>query len=103
MGDVDLLFIKYRENLGFDLQESGSNNMKHVIELYDEWLDTQLDFKPRILMDTFASSSSVKTFINIENKAMFSFAIFNFSDDERNGDIFFVNKRYSNTGFINLV
>ena len=78
--------------MGFDLQESGSHNMTQISKLYDEWLNTQPIFKPVVLMDTFVSSFSTKTFINIENNAMFSFSISEFFN-EKTAEIFFINKQ----------
>ncbi len=94
-GLVSSILLKYAASKGFELQESGSNNMQHVARLYEQWLSKQTEFKPSVYLDTFTSSSSVKTFINVENKAMFSFSIFEFQmgflERCKIAEIFFIN------------
>jgi len=107
-GHVPSILFKYKESMGFELHESGSDNMREVITLYQDWLNNQSDFKPIVLQNTFESSSSIKTFINFENKAMFSFSIFEFQMGFLNrciiAEIFFINaQRFDFNFYISMV
>jgi hypothetical protein len=102
-GHVPSILFKYTASTGFELRESENNNWHHVMELYEEWLRKQTEFKPSVNLDTFMSSSCVKTYINGEKKAMFSFSIFEFQMGFlkrcKIAEIFFINGHTFNLDF----
>ena len=102
-GHVPSILKKYEASMAFELHESSRNNLPDVIALYHEWLNKQTDFKPVVNLDTFSSSSSVKTYINVENKVMFSFSIFEFQvgflKKSKIAEIFFINTPQFNFNF----
>jgi GNAT superfamily N-acetyltransferase len=96
-GHVPTLFQKYYNSRGCAMHETSSSNLQAAMSLYDEWLNSQAEFKPIVSCDTFKSSDSVKTFFNNDEIGgfMFSFSIFEFQmgflKKSKIAEIFFIN------------
>ena len=96
-GHIPSLVKKYAHSpQSGGVNETDSDNLAEAMVLYAKWLNKQPEFKPIVSLDTFKSSSSVKTFFNKDAGTMFSFSIFEFQvgflKKSKIAEIFFINK-----------